>query len=236
MKRSFGHEPVIPPRVVRSTSRAAAWVFARLATAYVPDVSDAVGQLYTMESGIRPLYLPVRRLVGSALTVKAPPGDNLTVHGALGMVQEGDVLVIDWRGSDACATGAGSLVVPIRRGLRGAVVDGGWRDIAELQAIDFPVFARSVSPYSPPKLQPGEINVAVSCGGVVVHPGDVVVADAEGVVIVPLREAESVANALRHYKPRSSTDEWDFDALERASSDRLAFFEDAVRERGGSVE
>ncbi len=192
MTKSFGHRPVIPPKVVRKARNTEAAVLQRLLSAYLPDVSDAVGPLYTMDSGIRPVYQPIRRLVGWALTVKSPPGDNLTVHGALSMVQEGDVLVIDWRGSDACATGAGSLVVPRRHGLLGAVVDGGWRDIAELQAIDFPVFARSVSPYSPPKSQAGEINVPVSCGGVVVHPGDVVVADVEGVVIVPLAHADLV--------------------------------------------
>jgi 4-hydroxy-4-methyl-2-oxoglutarate aldolase len=226
---------VIPPRVVRNVSRPAPELIARFATAYLPDISDAVGSLYTMDGSIRPLYQPIKRLVGSALTVKAPPGDNLTVHGALAMVQEGDVLIVDWRGSDACATGAGSLVVPIRRGLRGAIVDGGWRDVAELQAIDFPVFARSVSPFSPPKQQPGEINVAVSCGGVVVHPGDIVVGDLEGVVVVPLAFAESVAGSLREYKAHRSVDEWDLEALERAAAERLAFFEDVVRDRGGKI-
>lgn len=236
MKKGFGHQPVIPPRVVRNAARVAPFVIDRLLAAYLPDVSDAVGPLYTMDGHIRPLYLPVRRLVGAALTVKAPPGDNLTVHGALSMAQEGDVLVVDWRGTDACATGAGSLVVPMRNGLRGAVVDGGWRDIAEVQAIDFPVFGRSVSPYSPPKNQPGEINVAVSCGCVVVHPGDVIVADAEGVVVVPLEFAEYVAGSLREYKSHKSADEWDLQALERAAGERRAYFEEAVRERGGTLE
>lgn len=235
MTADFGHRPVIPPIVLPHVLTLASSVLERFATAYLPDVSDAVGQLYTMDRGIRPIYAPVRRLVGQALTVKAQPGDNLTVHGALAMVRDGDVLVIDWRGTDACATGAGSLALPIKAGLRGAVVDGGWRDVEELQALDFPVFARGISAFSPPKSRPGEINVPVACGGVVVQPGDVVVADGEGVVIVPRGFAGIVAESLREYVPHRSVDEWDHRKLARAQRERLAFFEDRVREGGGAT-
>jgi regulator of RNase E activity RraA len=234
-RKYFGHRPVVPPRIGQSGRRAPKALVGRLVAAYLPDISDAVGPLYTMDGGIRPLYLPIARLVGTALTVKAPPGDNLTVHGALSMVRQGDVLVIDWRGSDACATGAGSLIVPIRRGLQGAVVDGGWRDITELQAIGFPVFGRTVSPYSPPKSQPGEINVPVACGGVVVHPGDIVVADVEGVVVVPRKDAEAVAHSLRRYRAHQSIEEWDLATLEKASTERRAYFDAAVRDWGGEI-
>jgi 4-hydroxy-4-methyl-2-oxoglutarate aldolase len=235
MTAEFGHRPVVPPRVIRDVPRLDHELLERFSTAYLPDVSDAVGQLYTMDSGIRPLYQPVRRLVGLALTVKAPPGDNLTLHGALSMVQEADVLVVDWRGSDACGTGAGSLVLPIGNGLRGAVVDGGWRDIAELQALDFPVFGRGISPFSPPKHRPGEINVPVACGGVVVHAGDVIVADLEGIAVVPREHAVVVAESLREYRSHTSADEWDRQHLERAARERQAIFEDMVRELGGQV-
>lgn len=235
MSSDFGHKPLVPPRVLEHAPPVPEKVLERFATAYVPDVSDAVGQIYTLDASIRPLYQPIRRLVGQALTVKAPPGDNLTVHGALAMVRPRDVLVIDWRGTDACATGAGSLALPIRSGLRGAVVDGGWRDVAELQALDFPVFGRNISAFSPPKTRPGEINVPVSCGGVVVHPGDVVVADVEGIVIVPREHAELVANSLRDYRPHTSIDEWDLDRLMQAKADRWRRFQEIVRERGGGT-
>ena len=161
MTSDFGHRPVVPPIVRAHAPPADPALLERFRTAFIPDVSDAVGQLYTMDRGIRPLYEPIPRLVGQALTVKAAPGDNLAVHGALGMVRDGDVLVIDWRGTDACATGAGSLALPIRDGLRGAVVDGGWRDVGELEALGFPVFGRGISAWSPPKTRPGEINVPV---------------------------------------------------------------------------
>lgn len=235
MTADFGHRPLVPPRIVRDVPRLESEILERFSTAYLPDVCDAVGQLYTMDSGIRPLYQPVKRLVGLALTVKAPPGDNLTVHGALSMVQEADVLVVDWRGSDACGTGAGSLVLPIRNGLRGAVVDGGWRDIAELQALNFPVFGRGISPYSPPKRRPGEINVPVACGGVIVHAGDVIVADLEGVAVVPREYAAVVAKSLREYRSHTSADEWDAQKLEQAARERQAIFEDIVHGLGGQV-
>lgn len=236
MTADFGHRPVVPP-LVRAHVAPPDWeVIERLRTAFVPDVSDAVGQLYTMDSGIRPLYEPVPRLVGQALTVKAAPGDNLAVHGALSMVQDGDVLVIDWRGTDACATGAGSLALPIREGLRGAVVDGGWRDVDELEALRFPVFGRAISAFSPQKTRPGEINVAVSCGGVVVHPGDIVVGDREGIAVIPRAFAAEVAASLREYRPHRSVDEWDGEMLERARADRRQRFEEIVRELGGSID
>ena len=229
----FGHRPVIPPRVLAHGPTIDASILERFRTAYVPDVCDAVGQLYTLDAAIRPIYQPIRRLVGLALTVKAPAGDNLTIHGALSLVRPDDVLVIDWRGTDACATGAGSLTLPIEAGLRGAVVDGGWRDVEELQALDFPVFSRSISPFSPPKQRPGEINTPISCGGVVVHPGDVVVGDGEGVCIVPHQYAADVAHSLREYTAHHAADEWDRTALERARDERAARWREIVRDFGG---
>jgi regulator of RNase E activity RraA len=114
------------------------------------------------------------------------------------MVQKGDVLVVDWRGYvDGCGSGAQSLVVPFQHGLRGVVIDGAWRDVGELQQMGIPVFGRAVSAYSPPKTRSGEINVAVSCGGVVVAPGDLVVADGEGIAIVPRDSIRLVSDQLK---------------------------------------
>jgi 4-hydroxy-4-methyl-2-oxoglutarate aldolase len=234
----FGHQPVIGPRIVRNVPRLDQALLDRFAVAYAPDVSDAVGELYTMSAEIGPLYRPVRRIVGQALTVKAPPGDNLTVHGALGLIQPGDVLVIDWRGyNGGCGTGAGSLVVPFTRGLAGVVVDGGWRDIGELRSLDLPVYGRSISVFSPPKRRPGEINVPISCGGVVIHAGDLIVADEEGIAVVPREHCEVVAASLRTYQPRRSLQEWDIAALEITMHERQRYFQ-AMFERysGASLE
>lgn len=192
-----GYVPVVPPRIGPSPDRVDPAQLDALATVSTADVSDAVGRLYTMAPAIRPLYRPIRPTIGVALTVKAVPGDNLAIHGALGMVQEQDVLVVDWLGyTEGCGSGASSLTAPFERGLRGVVVDGGWRDVAELRARDMPVFGRAEAAFSPAKNDPGEINVPVCCGGVVVHPGDVVVADGAGVTVIPRRDLDAVLRAV----------------------------------------
>jgi 4-hydroxy-4-methyl-2-oxoglutarate aldolase len=223
--KRMGHRPVIPPRIAGPVPRVAERLIERFKSAFVPDVSDAVGVLYTLDPAIRPLYSPMKRVVGQALTAKVPPGDNLTVHGALGLVQPGDVLVVDWRGyTGGCGTGAGSLSVPIKRGLAGVVADGAWRDVAELRALDFPIFCRGINAFSPPKDRPGEINVPVSCGGVVVRPGDIVVGDEEGICVVPLEWADEVAAALRDYTPHTSLDEWGVERMEALVRQRWGYF------------
>jgi regulator of RNase E activity RraA len=207
--RLFHKRPVIPPTIVRDIARPPGELVERLGKASVGDISDKVGQLYTMDSGIRPLYQPIPRLVGVALTVKLPPGDNLMVQLALNMARAGDVLVVDWRGySEACGTGASSMTPAIERGLAGVVIDGAWRDLNELQALGVPVFGRGISPYSPPKARPGEINVPVCCGGVIVCPGDIIVCDAEGCVVVPRAHAQTVADAVPAYRLNTTLDEW----------------------------
>lgn len=206
---ALGHRPVIPPRIGARAEPVPDHLLRRYREAAVPDISDAVGRLYTMHSGLRPLYEPMRRIVGAALTVKAPPEDNWAIHAALSLVEGGDVLVVDWQGyTEGCGTGVNSLIRPIRQGLAGVVVDGGWRDIVDLQAIDFPITGRAISAFSPGKREFGEINVPICCGGVIVEAGDVVVADREGAVVVPRRHVGGVAAALPEYIPRKSLEEY----------------------------
>lgn len=232
--QGFAHRPVIGPRIVRDVPRLPDTLIERFRQAYLPDISDAVGQLYTMDSSLRPLYRPMKRLVGLALTVKAPPGDNITVHGALNMAQHGDVLVVDWRGyTEGCGTGAASMMPAVSRGLAGVVVDGGWRDIAELQAIGLPIVGKSIAAYSPPKNRPGEINVPVCCGGVIVQAGDIVVADEEGAVVVPRDDASLVAETLNAYRGPKSRGEWDVEGLTRTADERGRFYAAIFNARGG---
>lgn len=225
----MGHVAVIPPRVVDGLPRLDAKWLDLFASAPVCDVSDAVGQLYSMAPVIRPLYRPVPRLVGQALTVKCWPGDNLAIYGALGRVQDGDVLVIDNRGhTGSCGSGANVLRQPRARGLRGVVIDGTWRDVGDLQEQGLPMFGRGRSAFSPPKRRPGEINVPVSCGGVIVNPGDLVVGDSEGVVIVPRAYIPqvwaAVAEALEK-GPGLGSDE--------AASGRADYYEQVFTAAGG---
>ncbi|WP_228282437.1 RraA family protein [Rubrobacter tropicus] len=206
------------------------------------DVSDAVGQLYTMDHGMRSLYEPAGKLIGEALTVKVPPGDNWAIYAALQQARSGSVLVVDWRGYvGGCGAGVLALVRAIRRGLAGVVIDGAWRDVAELRAIGFPVYGRAVSAFSPSKREMGEVNVPVCCGGVIVEPGDVIVGDDDGVAVVPRRHARDVADALRPSEPVASIDDYppdeelDSDAVGEIETAYLDAYEEhtrAYQERG----
>jgi 4-hydroxy-4-methyl-2-oxoglutarate aldolase len=182
----YGHEPVVRPRLGRRGPELAAIWDEIPASISVADIADLVGPLYTMDVHIRSLWANPNRLVGRALTVKAWPADNLSIHGALALAKESDVLVVDWRGTTAACGGGYHIAMQAReRGLRGIIIDGAWRDLEALASAGFPIFGRGECSYSPPKKRAGEIGVPVNCGGVVVEPGDVVFADAAGVAIVP---------------------------------------------------
>lgn len=152
-----------------------------------PDVSDLMNRLYTMCSAIGPISDSTLRLAGPACTVKVFPGDNLMVHKALDVARPGDVLVVDASSSTTNAVLGDIICTKARhRGIAGIVVDGLVRDAQGILNLrDFPVFARGVTPIGPLQRGPGEINLPVSAGGIVVHPGDVIVADINGVVVVP---------------------------------------------------
>ena len=155
-------------------------------------VSDRLNRLYTMSSAIGPLTPPGLTVVGSAVTVKVFPGDNLMVHKALDLVRPGDVIVIDASSSTMTAVIGDMVATKARhRGVVGFVVDGLIRDLDGINALgDLPVFARGTTPIGPLHRGPGEINYPVCCGGIVVQPGDVIVGDADGVVVVPATIAE----------------------------------------------
>ena len=152
-----------------------------------PDISDLMNRLYAMEPEIRNMTDPDLRLVGPALTVKVYPGDNLMVHKALDVAQPGDVVVVDTSSSSLTAVLGDLVCTKARhRGIAGFIVDGLIRDLPAIRRLgDFPVFARDVTPKGPLHRGPGEIGYPISAGGIVVNSGDVVVADLNGVVVVP---------------------------------------------------
>lgn len=203
MNESFEHVPVIPPRVVHDIPTIGDEWLARFAGVPTTDIADQVGQLYTMV-GIHALYRPISRAVGRAVTVKTWPGDGLTVHGAAAMAGPGDFLVVDARGYLG-VTGGGfhMLAGPRSRGLRGFMIDGALRDVDEFQEVDFPVFGRARATHASTKRKAGEINTPVSCGGVVVEAGDLLVADGEGAVAVPNRFIPVVWAALKRQRGNS---------------------------------
>jgi 4-hydroxy-4-methyl-2-oxoglutarate aldolase len=203
-----GHHPVIRARQGAFPGTIDESLVASLRSAPLTDLSDAVGRLYTMSTRIRPFYEPMNRVIGTTITVKAVPGDNWAIHGALRLVEPGTVLVVDWRATtQACGAGVSALLPAIRRGLSGLIIDGAWRDVAEVAAIDFPIMATGVSPYSPAKNELGEINVPVSCGDVVVQPGDLVVGDSEGIVVLPRDDVPLIAEHVQGHHLLTSRDD-----------------------------
>jgi RraA family protein len=133
------------------------------------------------------------RLAGPAFTIEVRAGDNLMIHAAMAMAKPGDVLVIDGKGDTSCAL-MGALMINACKvlGLGGIVIDGAVRDTDELRELGFPVFAVGANPNGPTKFIPGRINWPVSAGGISISPGDLVVGDADGVVVVEREKAASL--------------------------------------------
>jgi len=176
--------------VVRSIQRAPRAVIDELGTIGTASVHEAIGRRGYVGPHLRPIQHDVR-LAGSAVTVSSHPGDNLMIHAAVEVCQEGDILVVT---NTAPSTHgmfgdllAGSLLA---RGVRALVIDAGVRDTADLRAMGFAVWSQYVSCEGTVKASPGSVNVPVVLGGQVVNPGDVVCADDDGVVIVARDEAE----------------------------------------------
>jgi regulator of RNase E activity RraA len=159
------------------------------------NVADALGRFGFMDPGMQSRSgLP---LCGLAITVNARPGDNLMVHKALQLAEPGDVVVVSTNGNTTSAV-FGELMcrTASARGLGGLVVDGAIRDVEGITALGFPAFSRTVTPGGCDKDGPGEINVAVSCGGAVVHPGDIVIGDRDGIAVVPRADAAEVLDLV----------------------------------------
>jgi regulator of RNase E activity RraA len=162
-----------------------------------PEISDQLNRLYAIDSEIRPLSGVGRSLVGLACTVRVYPGDNLMVHKALDVARPGDVVVIAASGGRSNAVLGDIVSTKARhRGIAGYIVDGLIRDLPGIPS-DFPVYARGTTPMGPLHRGPGEINYPVACGGVVVNPGDVIVADDAGIVVVPQQVAHELLARLR---------------------------------------
>jgi 4-hydroxy-4-methyl-2-oxoglutarate aldolase len=157
-----------------------------------PVVSDAMGRQLGMVSDIKPLF-PEATMAGPALTVKTYTADNLMCHLGIKLAQAGDVLVVEAGGYvDAALWGEVMSTAAQRKGIAGVVIDGGVRDRLPNIELKFPVFARGVIPKGTFKDSPGCLNVPISCGGLAVCPGDIIVGDADGVVVVPKQVAKEV--------------------------------------------
>lgn len=154
-------------------------------------IGDEVSRRGCMHSRIRPFNK--RPMIGSAITVRVRPGDNLLLHRALDIAGPGDIIVVDGQGelSNALA-GENMTLWAQQRGVSGIVLDGAIRDVEAIAELRMPVFAAGTQPNGPYKSGPGEINTPITCGGVVVHPGDIVAGDADGVVVIRPADAPAV--------------------------------------------
>jgi len=168
-----------------------------------PNLADAMGRFNFMDPGIQ--ARTGQALCGVAITVMTRPADNLMVHKAMEIARGGEVIVVNTNGNTTSAVFGelmGNSAVAI--GLGGLVVDGAIRDVEALGVLKFPAFSRSVSAGGCDKDGPGEINVPIACGNTVVMPGDIVVGDAEGVVVIPQQDAAEVLRLVTDLKSREA--------------------------------
>jgi regulator of RNase E activity RraA len=180
------------PDIRRDFERVAPDVVRQAGAYQAAILADVAGRRGTMHGRIAPLS-PEMKLAGPAFTIEVRAGDNLMIHTAMTMAKPGDVLVIDGKGDRSCAL-MGAIMMNACRQLKlgGVIIDAAIRDTLELRELGFPVFAVGANPNGPTKFVPGRINWPISCGDIAVRPGDLVVGDADGVVVVEREKAASL--------------------------------------------
>jgi 4-hydroxy-4-methyl-2-oxoglutarate aldolase len=181
------------PTIVRSITRPESEVIQRVGELGVATVHEAQGRSGLMKPYMRPVF-PTAKVAGPAVTVLSHPGDNLMIHAAVEMCQPGDVLVVALVSESTDGMFGELLACSVRaHGVAGVVIDAGVRDVADLTAMKFPVWAKTISAQGTVKETAGSVNVDVVCAGALVHPGDIIIGDLDGIVVVPRAQAAEVA-------------------------------------------
>ena len=217
-------------RIVPVTRRVAPSIVDAFRSLPVANVSDSMSRMTAGGARLRPYYNG-GTMSGPAFTVKTRPGDNLMVHKALDIAQPGDIVVVD-AGGDLTNALIGELMQAHARTrkLGGLVINGAIRDVAALRESDFPVFAAGVTHRGPYKDGPGEIGVAIGIDGMVIEPGDLMIGDEDGVLCVPIAEAEAVLKATQ---AKHAAEDKQMEATLAGTSDRA--WVDATLKRLGVI-
>ena len=184
--------------------------------------ADALSRQQFMDIGIKQVWTPIPRIAGKAYTVKCHPGDNLMLHAAIYRAEPGTIIVVESGTLDYAVSGGNVCAIAQKRGIAGFIVDGVIRDVAEVREAQFPVFARGIMPKPGVKENLGTLNEPINCGGVKVHPGDVVVADEEGIAVIPAAQLDSVYKiALASTQKEESQTLAEWEAQHQAKVERI---------------
>ncbi len=190
-------------------------------------LADVLTRANVMDIGIRPLWSEMPRVAGIAYPVRCAPGDNLMLHAAIHRAPPGSIIVVQAGDLDYAVAGGNVCAVAQKNGIAAFVIDGVIRDLAEIRDNRFPVFARGISPIPGGKDILDKINAPVICGGVTVSPGDLVIADDEGIVVVPLDQLDAVLQAAQARAAKDAAETLDsWEAAHRARID------DILRKKG----
>ena len=213
----------------RDFERVPAAMVAQASTFAASILADVAGRRGTLDGRITPLSRSTR-LAGPAFTVEVRPGDNLMIHAAMALAQPGDVLVVDGKGDRSCALMGAIMITTCKKlGLGGVVLDGAHRDTDDLLALDFPVYSVGSNPNGPTKSVAGRVGYPISCGGVAVNPGDLVVGDGDGVVVI---ERDTVASLLTPAAQKVAAERVRIDEITAGTNIRFAWLDGALRAAG----